>query len=410
MNRPLLTKAPVLTKAPFLTKARALALLILPSMLAGCDMVVLNPSGDVAWQERSLLVQSTVLMLLIIVPVIALTLLFAWHYRASNKAANYDPEWHHSTQLEVAIWTAPLIIIIMVGAITWLSTHTLDPYRSVGRIDSTKPVPPGVKPLTVEVVALDWKWLFFYPDQGIAVVNELAAPVDVPIAFKITSASVFNSFYVPALAGMVYAMAGMETKLHAVINREGEFNGLSAQYSGTGFSRMNFTFRGMSQQGFDQWVQKVKGGGTRLDRAVYGQLEEPSEKTPVTYYGSVEDGLYNAILNMCAAPGTMCVSEMNHIDSRGGAGAHSQHNQEQLEYDTHRVRQGHEAPGATTPATGQPSMPRTLPEGSMPRADEPHVNQPAQAPDRELGHAMPGAPRGPAPAQLNTRPNPPQQH
>ena len=273
---------------------RTAGVLLLACILAGCGTVVLNPSGDVALQQRNLIIASTLLMLLIIVPVIALTLIFARRYRADNTEAVYDPEWHHSTQLEVVIWTAPLLIIIALGAITWLSTHTLDPYRPLTRIDGSQPVPPGVKPLDVQVVALDWKWLFFYPEQGIATVNELAAPVNVPIAFKITSATVMNSFFIPALAGQVYAMAGMQTQLHAVINEEGTYNGFSANYSGSGFSRMNFAFHGLTQQGFDQWVAKVKAEGTALDRAAYLELEKPSEQVPVQYFSSVENGLYDA--------------------------------------------------------------------------------------------------------------------
>jgi cytochrome o ubiquinol oxidase subunit II len=179
---------------------RVVGVVLLPLILAGCGTVILDPSGDVAVQQRNLIIASTLLMLLIIVPVIALTLIFARRYRAENTQAVYDPEWHHSTQLEVVIWTAPLLIIIALGAITWLATHTLDPYRPLTRLDGSQPVPPGVKPLDVQVVALDWKWLFFYPDQGIATVNELAAPVNVPIAFKITSATVMNSFFIPAMA------------------------------------------------------------------------------------------------------------------------------------------------------------------------------------------------------------------
>lgn len=350
---------------------RAFGAMLLPVLLAGCSAVVMDPSGDVAVQQRNLIITSTVLMLLIIVPVITLTLLFAWHYREQNTKATYDPEWHHSTRLEVVIWTAPLVIIIAIGAITWLSTHTLDPYRPLTRLDPSRPLPAGVKPLNVEVVALDWKWLFFYPDQGIATVNELAAPVDVPITFKITSATVMNSFFIPALAGQVYAMAGMETKLHAVINKEGTYNGFSANYSGSGFSRMNFNFHGLTQQGFDQWVAKVKGQGGTLDRAAYITLEQPKEDAPVQYFSSVENGLYTAILNMCALPGKMCVAEMNHIDSRGGAGLESHENWERLRYDNRLQERGHEASAATHPASGRP--PRgggeggVQPEGMRPR-------------------------------------------
>jgi cytochrome o ubiquinol oxidase subunit 2 len=160
--------------------------------LAGCDMVLLHPSGYVAAQQGQLIVISTLLMLLIIVPVIVLTLVFAWRYRARNTAAPYTPEWDHSIQLELLIWSAPLLIIIALGALTWIGTHTLDPYRPLTRIDATRPVPDKTKPLNIEVVALDWKWLFIYPDLDIAVVNELAAPV--PIRFKITSLfAVINS-------------------------------------------------------------------------------------------------------------------------------------------------------------------------------------------------------------------------
>src|ERR1700712_2284833 len=193
----LLSHAPASIDLMSLRLLRGLALIPLFGLLSGCNMVVMQPSGDIAARQRDLIIASTGLMLLIIVPVIALTLLFAWRYRHSNTDAVYDPDWHHSTQLEVVIWSAPLAIIIAPGALTWISPHTLDPYRPLSRLDASRALPADVKPLTVEVVALDWKWLFFYPDQGIATVNELAAPVDVPITFKITSASLMNSFYIP---------------------------------------------------------------------------------------------------------------------------------------------------------------------------------------------------------------------
>jgi cytochrome o ubiquinol oxidase subunit II len=284
-------------------------------MLASCNWVVMAPSGDIAIQQRDLIVIATVLMLLIVVPVIAATLIFAWRYRQSNTAAKYDPEWDHSTGLEVVIWAAPLAIIIALGAVTWISTHTLDPYRPLDRVAEDKALDPNVKPLTVEVVALDWKWLFFYPDYGIATVNELAAPVDVPINFKITASSVMNSFYVPALAGQIYAMAGMETKLHAVINKAGDYEGFSANYSGAGFSHMRFKFRGLDQAGFDDWVAKVKASNDSLTRAAYLDLAKPSEKEPVRYYASADTDLYDKILDMCADPSETCMSEMAMIDA-----------------------------------------------------------------------------------------------
>ncbi len=204
-------------------------------MLGGCNAVVLSPSGDIAAQQRDILIQSTSLMLLIVVPVMALTAIIAWRYRASNAAARYESEWHHSTHLELVIWSVPLLIIICIGAITWSGTHLLDPYRPLGRIGAEQPVLKGTKPLRVDVVALDWKWLFIYPDYGIATVNEIAAPVDQPINFHITASSVMNSFFIPALAGQIYAMPGMQTQLRAVINYAGVYEGFSANYSGAGF-------------------------------------------------------------------------------------------------------------------------------------------------------------------------------
>ena len=266
-----------------------------------------------------MILASTILMLLIIIPVMALTIFFAWRYRASNRQARYEPDWDHSTQLELVIWAAPLLIIICLGAITWTGTHLLDPYRPVGRVAPGKPVAAQARPLEVQVVALDWKWLFIYPEYGIATVNELAAPVDRPIQFHITSSTVMNSFFIPALAGQIYAMPGMETTLHAVLNKPGDYTGFSANYSGAGFSGMRFGFHGMDDAGFAQWVDKVRHGG-RLDRAAYLQLERPSENTPVHHYGSVEAGLYDAALNMCVTPGKMCMNEMMRIDAAGGLG------------------------------------------------------------------------------------------
>jgi len=332
-----------------------------PALLSGCDMVVMSPSGDIATQQRDLIVVSTILMLLIIVPVIFLTLFFAWRYRQSNTAATYDPEWSHSTGLEVAIWSAPLAIIIALGAITWVSTHKLDPYRPLERLDAARPVTEAMKPLTVEVVALDWKWLFFYPDYGIATVNEMAAPVDVPINFKLTASSVMNSFYVPALAGMIYTMPGMETKLHAVINRQGEYEGLSSNYSGDGFSHMRFKFHGLDQAGFDAWVAQVRQNGTMLSRDSYLKLERPSVKEPVRYYASVADGLYEAVLNMCVREGQMCMKDMMHVDMMGGAGKESHANKARLEHDNRHADE--EAPGATFPETGNPARSEEPSEG-----------------------------------------------
>jgi cytochrome o ubiquinol oxidase subunit 2 len=372
---------------------RTIVFLTLMLALTGCDLVVMSPSGDIAAQQRDLIVISVFLMLLIIVPVIFLTLFFAWHYRQSNTSATYDPEWHHSTGLEVIIWSAPLAIIIALGAVTWVSTHKLDPYRPLDRLDAARPVTKDMKPINVEVVALDWKWLFFYPDYGIATVNEMAAPVDVPINFKLTASSVMNSFYVPALAGMIYTMPGMQTKLHAVINKPGEYEGLSSNYSGDGFSHMRFKFHGLDQAGFEAWVARVKQNGTALNRDAYLKLEKPSAKEPVRYYASVENGLYDAVLNMCVRPGSMCMKEMMHIDLMGGSGVESHENKAKLEHDNrHAEDQGL---AATHPATG-----------NQPRSEEPAegIDADGQKPattDHNMRDMNDADPADPAPAHVH---------
>lgn len=288
--------------------------------LSGCNAIVMKPHGDIAQQQAQLIVTSTLLMMIIIVPVIALTLYFAYRYRQSNTEANYAPDWDHSTRLELVIWGAPLLIIIALGAITWISTHKLDPFRPLDRIAEDKPIPAGVRPLEVYAVSMDWKWLFIYPEQGIATVNEMAAPVDRPIHFRFTSTSVMNTFYVPALAGMIYTMPGMETQLHAVINKAGAYDGLSANYSGAGFSDMRFKFHGLSDADFARWIEAHKAGGGTLTRAEYLQLEQPSTKEPVRRFASVEPGLWGAIVDRCVDGRKMCASQMMAIDAAGGAG------------------------------------------------------------------------------------------
>jgi cytochrome o ubiquinol oxidase subunit 2 len=283
--------------------------------------VVLDPTGDVARQQGDLILVATALMLIVIVPVIALTLFFAWRYRASNKAATYTPDWDHSTQLELVIWAVPLLIIIALGAITWITTHTLDPYRPLDRLAKGRPVPAGVEPLEVQVVSLDWKWLFIYPKEGVAAVNELALPVDRPVRFLLTSSSVMNAFYIPELAGMIYTMPGMQTELNAVANQAGTFQGLSSNYSGAGFSHMRFSVHATDAAGFEAWVTKARAAGERLDRARYLALEKPSEREPARLFAGVDPGLYDAILNRCVDPNRMCMHEMMAIDAAGGRGA-----------------------------------------------------------------------------------------
>lgn len=292
--------------------------LLLP--LAGCNAVVMSPAGDVAMQQRDLILISTFLMLLIIVPVLALVAIFARKYRAGNTEARYEPDWDHSTHLELIIWAAPLMIIICLGAVTWVGTHLLDPYRELGRIGPGQPVAADVEPLEVEVVALDWKWMFIYPQYNIATINQLVTPVNRPISFTLTSSTVMNAFYVPAMAGMIYAMPGMQTRLHGVINTAGEYKGFSSHYSGHGFSGMHFTMSGVDDQAFEQWVEEVRAAPEVLDRARYLELAKHSENVKPMHFASVEGGLYTAVVNMCVERDKMCMSEMMSIDARGGLG------------------------------------------------------------------------------------------
>lgn len=308
-----------MTRHSFFRRTSLAGAALLVPMLSGCNMVVLHPAGDIAQRQGNLVLMSTALMLLIIVPVMALTILFAWRYRAANKEATYDPDWHHSTQLELVIWAAPLLIIICLGALTWVGTHLLDPYRPLAQQKDA-----NTKPLDIEVVALDWKWLFIYPEQGVATVNELALPVDRPVRFRISASSVMNSFYVPALAGQIYAMPGMETTLHAVLNKPGRYEGFSANYSGAGFSHMRFAVKGLDARGFDGWIAQVRKGGT-LDRPAYLKLAQPSEKAPVQHFASVAPGLFDAVVGLCVEPGRMCMADMMAIDAKGGMPAGGPH-------------------------------------------------------------------------------------
>ncbi|WP_323123249.1 ubiquinol oxidase subunit II [Burkholderia alba] len=284
------------------------ALLVVGTLsLSGCQSIVLSPIGDIALQQRDIILTATWLMLLVVVPVILLTLFFAWRYRASNRTARYEPEWSHSTLLELLIWSVPLVIIIALGALTWVMTHRLDPYRPLDRVSEGRPVPPAQKPLVIQAIALDWKWLFVYPELGIAVVNEVAAPVDRPIEFRITSTTVMNSLSIPALAGQIYAMPHMQTTLHAIANAPGSYEGFSGNYSGAGFSQMRFRFLGLNHAGFDRWVAQAKATSAALDRPTYLSLAQPSIGAPVQRFGAVMPNLFDAVLMPREAAGALCV-------------------------------------------------------------------------------------------------------
>ncbi|GAB3789203.1 ubiquinol oxidase subunit II [Dyella agri] len=294
-----------------MTVKRLRGLLLSPlALLGGCHLALLDPSGDIARQQSDVMIVTTLIIALIVVPVLVAIGVIAWRYRASNKKAVYDAEWDHSPQLELVVWAAPLLIIIAIGAISWIGTHQLDPYRPLDRVAKGQPVAADTQPLEVDVVSLRWKWLFFYPQYGVATVNQLAAPVDVPIRFKLTSDAMMDAFSVPDLAGMIYTMPGMQTVLHAVINKPGQYQGFSANYSGSGFTDMRFSFDGMSQRDFDDWIAKVRAGSGDLDRKAYDQLRQPERNAPVQYYARFEPDLYTRILNRCADPGQECEDHM----------------------------------------------------------------------------------------------------
>ncbi|NVH75613.1 ubiquinol oxidase subunit II [Paraburkholderia sp. JPY432] len=257
-------------------------------LLSGCsNLDILNPKGSVGLAERDLIATSVWAMLIVVVPVILMTLFFAWRYRASNRNAEYKPGWTHSTAIEVVVWTIPALIILFLAVLTWKSTHELDPYR---------PLESQVKPINVEVVALDWKWLFIYPDLGIASVNQLAIPVGTPVNFRITSDTVMNSFFIPQLGGQIYAMAGMQTRLHLIADHTGDYAGLAANFSGKGFSDMKFRTLASSPEEFNAWVEKVRASSDRLDMDRYHAVSEPSEKNPVRYFSTVDPKLFNNII------------------------------------------------------------------------------------------------------------------
>ncbi|WP_350635144.1 ubiquinol oxidase subunit II [Pseudoalteromonas sp. GW168-MNA-CIBAN-0100] len=258
--------------------------------LSGCKGGILDPKGQIGIDEKNLIIIATVLMLLVVVPVIVMTLYFAWKYRDTQTHEIYAPKWAHSNKIEAAVWAVPIVIVIILGVITWVSTQELDPY---------KPIEGKGKHLTVEVVSLNWKWLFIYPKQGIATVNELVFPANVPVEYKITSESTMNSFFIPQLGSQIYSMAGMETKLHLIANEPGTFKGFSANYSGAGFTGMKFNaIATPTQAGFDKWVSDVKANSSanNLTHANYVELAKASENNPVAYYGKVDDGLFHTIV------------------------------------------------------------------------------------------------------------------
>ena len=264
------------------------ALLIAP--LGGCGLStapILDPKGPIALAERDLLFDALGFMLIVAIPVFILAFWFVWRYRAANGKGRYDPDWSYSAPLDAVIWLVPALIIVALGVLSWTNTHKLDPY---------KPLESSVAPLEVEVIAQDWKWLFVYPKQNIAAVNQLVFPSGTPLSLRITSDTVMNSFFIPDLGGQIYAMAGMQTRLHLLADEPGKFMGRNMQYSGDGFAKQHFQAIATSQEDFEDWVAKARQSGKTLNATAYRALAKPSIEHPVTIYSSVEPDLFDSIV------------------------------------------------------------------------------------------------------------------
>jgi cytochrome o ubiquinol oxidase subunit II len=261
----------------------------------GCTQGVLAPAGPVADGEQLILLDALGIMLLIAVPTILATLWFAWWFRASNQAALYRPSWAYSDKLEVLVWAIPALVVLFLGGVAWIGSHKLDPAR---------PIESGVRPLEVQVVSLDWRWLFIYPGQHIATVNRLVIPVGTPVHFRITSSSVMNVFFVPRIGGEIYAMNGMATELNLLARDVGRFPGLSAQFSGDGFSDMGFNTDVVSEKGFRDFVMGACASPKQLDAAAYIALSHPSMSGKIEQFGKVANGLFDDIVSRRLPPGS----------------------------------------------------------------------------------------------------------
>lgn len=255
--------------------------------IATHDIAVLNPKGMIGIKEKDLIITSLLLMLIVVVPVFVLTLAFAWRYRASNTKATHAPDWEHNTIAEYCWWGVPMIIIVVLAILTYRSSFELNPF---------KPIDGQKRPLTIQVVALQWKWLFIYPEQGIATINFVQFPEKTPLNFEITSDAPMNSFWIPRLGGQIYAMPAMRTKLHLIADEVGDFRGSSANISGSGFAGMAFTARSSTEQEFESWVATVKKSKEMMTIDVYNQLVEPTSYVPPAYYRLSEEGLFDWVV------------------------------------------------------------------------------------------------------------------
>lgn len=270
------------------------ALLAAP-LLAGCSRSsILDPAGTIAANNRQIMIDAFAIMMAIIVPTIIATLVFAWHYRAGNTRATYRPDFVYSGRIELIVWAIPILTIMFLGGVIWIGSHRLDPHRAI---------PSKLPPLDVQVIVLDWKWLFIYPAQGIATVNRLIVPVGVPVHFRLTSASVMNVFFVPRLGSQIYAMNGMQTELWLRADQPGAYYGRSAHFSGDGFPQMHFTTHAVPPAAFADWAARARGQGPALTAATYPQLAQQSRAVPPFTIGSVQPGLFDAVVRQQLPPG-----------------------------------------------------------------------------------------------------------
>jgi cytochrome o ubiquinol oxidase subunit 2 len=256
--------------------------------LGGCTEGVLDPKGPIAAAERQILFNSLGIMLAIVIPTILATLGVAWWFRSSNTRARYLPDFEYSGRLEMLVWSIPIMTVLLVGGVAWIGSHDLDP---------PKPITSAVKPIRVQIVSLDWKWLFIYPDQGIATVNQLTIPVGTPVSFALTSSGVMNSFWVPQLGGQIYTMAGMTTRLHLRADHPGTYRGASANYSGDGFADMRFNVDAVPPEKFAQWVDAGRNAGPVLDAQTYADLAKPSKAVAPLTYRAVAPDLFSSVLS-----------------------------------------------------------------------------------------------------------------
>ncbi|SRR6266496_1601780 len=275
----------------------ALAVLVLLAgwYLQSHNVAVLNPKGTIASQQQRLIILATSLMALVVVPVFAMTIIIAWRYREGNTKATYSPELGGNRWVELTWWLIPLLIIGVLAVVAWTSSRDLDPFR---------PLASSAKPVHIQVVALQWKWLFIYPEQHVASVNFVQLPVNTPVDFDITADAPMNSFWIPQLGGQIYAMPGMSTQLHLMAEQPGDYHGSSANISGTGFAGMTFTARGSSAHDFDQWVATAQKSSTQLTPISYAELAKPSQNVPAATYSfpSNAAGLYDTVIMKYMAP------------------------------------------------------------------------------------------------------------